>query len=79
MGKNSVKNTSAQIRAETETKLVALLLAALLLTAPIQVQAYWRWNYDWKTVVQVGANTTAASAVEETHNSALLSIPPPSM
>ena len=71
MGKNSVKNTSAQIRAETGTKLVALLLAALLLMAPIQVQAYWRWNYDWKTVVQVGANTTAASAVEETHNATL--------
>ena len=71
MGKNSVKNTSAQIRAETGTKLVALLLATLLLMAPIQVQAYWRWNYDWKTVVQVGANTTAASAVEETHNATL--------
>ena len=49
MGKNSVKNTSAQIRAETGTRLVALLLVVLLLTAPIQVQAYWRWNYDWKT------------------------------
>ena len=45
MGKNSVKNTSAQIRAETGTRLVALFLVALLLTAPIQVQAYWRWNY----------------------------------
>ena len=68
MGKNSVKNTSAQIRAETGTRIVVLLLVALLITAPMQVQAYWRWNYDWKTVVQVGANTTAASAVEETHN-----------
>ena len=46
-------------------------MATLLLMAPIQVQAYWRWNYDWKTVVQVGANTTAASAVEETHNATL--------
>ena len=71
MGKNSVKNTSAQIRAETGIRLVALLLVALLITAPMQVQAYWRWNYDWKTVVQVGANTTAASAVEETHNATL--------
>ena len=34
MGKNSVKNTSAQIRAETGTKLVALLLAALLHSSP---------------------------------------------
>ena len=71
MEKRSVKNTSAQIRAETGTRLVALLLAAMLITAPIQVQAYWRWNYDWKTVVQVGANTAAASAVEETHNATL--------
>ena len=71
MGKNSVKNTSAQIRAETGTRFVAMLLSAVFIAAPMQVQAYWRWNYDWKTAVQVCANTTAASAVEETHNATL--------
>lgn len=59
MGKDSVKTQ--------RTILAALML--LMLTAP--VKAYWRWNFDWKTVIQVGANTTAASAVEGTHNATL--------
>ena len=71
MGKNSVKQKSAQIRAETGAGLVALLLAAVLVTAPMQVHAYWRWNYDWRTTAQVAKNTAAASAVEETHNATL--------
>ena len=48
------------------TRLTALLLAVLISTQ--HANAYWRWNYDWKTVIQVGANTSAASAVEEAHN-----------
>ena len=71
MGKNSVKQRSAQIRAETGMGLVALMLVIMLITSPMQVHAYWRWNYDWKTVVQVGENTAAASAVEEVHNETL--------
>lgn len=58
MGKNSMNNK--------RTRLTALLLAAMLVTTP--ANAYWRWNYDWKTVIQVGANTTAAAGVEEAHN-----------
>ena len=51
------------------TKDLVLVLAALVSTIP--VNAYWRWNYDWKTVIQVGANTTAAAGVEGTHNATL--------
>ena len=58
MGKNSIRNNG--------TRLTALLLAVLISTQ--HANAYWRWNYDWKTVIQVGANTTAAAAVEEAHN-----------
>ena len=43
MGKRSVKQTSAQIRAETGTRVVALLLVALLVTTPTFA---WHWNYD---------------------------------
>ena len=45
-----------------QTKVVALLLAALCLTTPTYA---WRWNYDRRTTDQVGKNTAAASAVEE--------------
>ena len=58
MGKNSIRNNG--------TRLTALLLVVLISTQ--HANAYWRWNYDWKTVIQVGANTTAAAAVEEAHN-----------
>ena len=58
MGKDSISKNG--------TRLTALLLAVLISTQ--HANAYWRWNYDWKTVMQVIANTTAASAVEETHN-----------
>ena len=58
MGKNSIRNNG--------TRLTVLLLAVLISTQ--HANAYWRWNYDWKTVIQVGANTTAAAAVEEAHN-----------
>lgn len=51
------------------TKGLVLVLAALVNTIP--ANAYWRWNYDWKTVIQVGANTTAAAGVEGTHNASL--------
>ena len=51
------------------TRVMALLLAVLVSTVP--ANAYWRWNYDWRTVIQVGQNTAAASAVEETHNATL--------
>ncbi|WP_316610730.1 hypothetical protein [uncultured Ruminococcus sp.] len=51
-----------------QTKVVALLLAALCLTTPTYA---WRWNYDRRTTDQVGKNTAAASAVEETHNATL--------
>ena len=46
--------------------MTVLLFVLLMVTTP--ANAYWRWNYDWKTVIQVGANTTAAAAVEEAHN-----------
>ena len=68
MEKGSVKNTSAQIRAETGTRVVALLLVALLVTTPTYA---WHLNYDWRTTQQVGQNTAAVSAVEETHNATL--------
>ena len=68
MGKRSVKQTSAQIRAETGTRVVALLLVALLVTTPTYA---WHLNYDWRTTQQVGQNTAAVSAVEETHNATL--------
>ena len=53
MGKNSIRH-------------IYLLLIGLTITVPSN--AYWRWNYDWRTVIQVGANTTAAASVEEAHN-----------
>ena len=68
MEEGSVKYTSAQIRAETGTRVVALLLVALLVTTPTYA---WHLNYDWRTTQQVGQNTAAVSAVEETHNATL--------
>ena len=68
MGKRSLKETSAQIRAETGIRFVALLLVALLVTTPTYA---WHVNYDWTTIMQVTQNTAAVSAVEETHNATL--------
>ena len=44
------------------------LLVALLVTTPTYA---WHLNYDWRTTQQVGQNTAAVSAVEETHNATL--------
>ena len=43
MGKNSMKNERIRV--------TALLLATVLVTTP--ANAYWRWNYDWKTVIRL--------------------------
>ena len=67
MGKDSISIYDRIVR--QRTKVLVLVLAALVSTVP--ADAYWRWNYDWRTVVQVGKNTAAASAVEETHNATL--------
>ena len=69
MGKNSIRNLSTPIngaRRKPGAIMTVLLFVLLMVTTP--ANAYWRWNYDWKTVIQVGANTTAAAAVEEAHN-----------
>ena len=58
MGKNNIRNNG--------TRLTTLLLAVLISTQ--HANAYWRWNYDWKTLIQVVANTTAAAGVEGAHN-----------
>lgn len=67
MGKDSISIYDRIVR--QRTKVWVLVLVALVSTVP--ADAYWRWNYDWRTVVQVGKNTAAASAVEETHNATL--------
>jgi len=51
------------------TKVVVLLLAALVSTVP--ANAFWRWNIDYWTIAQVGENTTAQSGVEGLHNNTL--------
>ena len=58
MGKDSIRTHM--------TRLTALLMAVLVSTQ--HANAYWRWNIDYKTIMQVGANTTAAAGVEEAHN-----------
>ena len=67
MGQSSMKIYDTIVG--QRTKVWVLVLAALVSAIP--ADAYWRWNYDWRTVVQVGVNTAAASAVEETHNATL--------
>ena len=67
MGKDSVGIYDKIAR--QRTKVLVLVLAALVITIP--ANAYWRWNFDWKTVIQVGANTTAAAGVEGAHNATL--------
>ena len=56
------------IRRQTR-RMTVLLLAMQLVAAP--VNAWWRWNIDYWTIMQVGENTAAVSAVEETHNATL--------
>ena len=51
------------------TKAVVLMLAILLCTVP--AKAFWRWNIDYWTIAQVGANTTAESGAEGIHNNTL--------
>ena len=41
------------------TKVVVLLLVALVSTVP--ANAWWRWNIDYWTIAQVGENTAAES------------------
>ena len=67
MGKNSLRICDRIVR--QRMKVLVLVLAALVSTIP--ANAYWRWNYDWKTVIQVGANTSAAAGVEGVHNATL--------
>ena len=49
-------------------RLMALMLLTLICAVPASA---WHLNYDWRTVAQVGENTTAASGVEATHNTTL--------
>ena len=67
MGKDSIGLYDRIVK--RRTKFLVLVLAALVSTIP--ANAYWRWNFDWKTVIQVGANTTAAAGVEGAHNATL--------
>ena len=67
MGKDSISIYDTIVRQRTKT--LTLVLAALFSISP--ANAYWRWNFDWKTVIQVGANTTAAAGVEGAHNATL--------
>ena len=67
MGKDSMRIYDKI--AGQRTKVLVLVLAALFSISP--ADAYWRWNFDWKTVIQVGANTTAAAGVEGAHNATL--------
>ena len=66
MGKDGI--TICDRIAKQRTKGLVLMLAALVSTGPANA---WRLNYDWWTTAQVGANTTAASGVEATHNATL--------
>ena len=67
MGKNSIRIYDKIVKQRSKT--LVLLLAVLFSISP--ANAYWRWNFDWKTVIQVGANTTAAAGVEGAHNATL--------
>ena len=51
MGQSSIRRQ--------RTKVVVLLLAALVSTVP--ANAWWRWNIDYWTIAQVGENTAAES------------------
>ena len=61
MGQSSIRRQ--------RTKVVVLLLAALVSTVP--ANAWWRWNIDYWTIAQVGENTAAESGAEGIHNNTL--------
>ena len=56
------------IRRQTR-KMTVLLLAMQLVAAP--ANAWWRWNIDYWTIMQVGENTAAESGAEGIHNNTL--------
>ena len=56
------------IRRQTR-RMTVLLLAMLLGAAP--ANAWWRWNIDYWTIMQVGENTAAESGAEGIHNNTL--------
>ena len=56
------------IRRQTR-RMTVLLLAMLLVAAP--ANAWWRWNIDYWTIMQVGENTAAESGAEGIHNNTL--------
>ena len=56
------------IRRQTR-RMTVLLLAMQLVAAP--VNAWWRWNIDYWTIMQVGENTAAESGAEGIHNNTL--------
>ena len=60
MGQSSIRRQ--------RTKVVVLLLAALVSTVPTHA---WRWNIDYWTIAQVGENTAAESGAEGIHNNTL--------
>ena len=66
MGKNIIRLYDTIVR--HRIKAMVLLLAALVSTVPAHA---WRWNIDYKTIMQVGANTTAESGAEGIHNNTL--------
>ena len=66
MGQSSMKTYEIIVR--QRTKVVVLLLAALVSTVPTHA---WRWNIDYWTIVQVGENTAAESGAEGIHNNTL--------
>ena len=66
MGQSSMKTYDIIVR--QRTKVVVLLLAALVSTVPTHA---WRWNIDYWTIAQVGENTTAESGAEGIHNNTL--------
>ena len=66
MGQSSMKTYDKIVR--QRTKVVVLLLAALVSTVPTHA---WRWNIDYWTIAQVGENTAAESGAEGIHNNTL--------
>lgn len=66
MGQSSIRLYDIIVR--QRTKVVVLLLAALVSTVPTHA---WRWNIDYWTIEQVGENTAAESGAEGIHNNTL--------
>ena len=67
MGQSCMKTYDIIVR--QRTKVVVLLLVALVSTVP--ANAWWRWNIDYWTIAQVGENTAAESGAEGIHNNTL--------